>query len=62
VRQDGRRGALISILKTGRASTLDIVDKVKKELPRISPRSLRNWTFATFWINPFSFVPPSTPF
>jgi multidrug efflux pump subunit AcrB len=35
VRQDGRRGALISILKTGRASTLDIVDKVKKELPRI---------------------------
>jgi multidrug efflux pump subunit AcrB len=35
VRQDGRRGALLSILKTGRASTLDIVDKVKKELPRI---------------------------
>jgi multidrug efflux pump subunit AcrB len=35
VRQDGRRGALVSILKTGRASTLDIVDRVKQELPRI---------------------------
>ena len=35
VRQDGRRGALLSILKTGRASTLDIVNRVKKELPRI---------------------------
>ena len=35
VRQDGRRGALLSILKTGTASTLDIVARVKKELPRI---------------------------
>jgi len=35
VRQDGRRGALVSILKTGTASTLDIVERVKKELPRI---------------------------
>jgi multidrug efflux pump subunit AcrB len=35
VRQDGRRGALLSILKTGKASTLEIVDRVKKELPRI---------------------------
>ena len=35
VRQDGRRGSLISILKTGAASTLDIVEKVKRELPRI---------------------------
>jgi multidrug efflux pump subunit AcrB len=35
VRQDGRRGALVSILKSGAASTLDIVDKVKQELPRI---------------------------
>jgi multidrug efflux pump subunit AcrB len=35
VRQDGRRGALISILKTGRASTLEIVARVKEELPRI---------------------------
>jgi len=35
VRQDGRRGALLSILKTGRASTLEIVARVKRELPRI---------------------------
>jgi CzcA family heavy metal efflux pump len=35
VRQDGRRGALLPILKTGTASTLDIVARVKKELPRI---------------------------
>lgn len=35
VRQDGRRGALLSILKTGTASTLDIVARVKAELPRI---------------------------
>jgi|DewCreStandDraft_4_1066084.scaffolds.fasta_scaffold01779_23 multidrug efflux pump subunit AcrB len=35
VRQDGRRGALVSILKTGAASTLDIVQRVKRELPRI---------------------------
>jgi multidrug efflux pump subunit AcrB len=35
VRQNGTRGALLSILKTGRASTLDIVNRVKKVLPRI---------------------------
>jgi CzcA family heavy metal efflux pump len=35
VRQDGRRGALLSILKSGNASTLDIVARVKKELPKI---------------------------
>jgi CzcA family heavy metal efflux pump len=35
VRQDGTRGALVSILKTGRASTLDIVSRVKQTLPRI---------------------------
>jgi multidrug efflux pump subunit AcrB len=35
VRQNGTRGALLSILKTGRASTLDIVNRVKRELPRI---------------------------
>lgn len=35
VRQDGTRGALVSVLKTGRASTLDIVSRVKQTLPRI---------------------------
>jgi multidrug efflux pump subunit AcrB len=35
VRQDGRRSTLITVLKSGGASTLDIVAKVKKALPRI---------------------------
>lgn len=35
VRRDGRRSSLISILKNGAASTLDVVDRVKKTLPRI---------------------------
>ena len=35
VRKDGRRSVLMSILKSGGASTLDIVDKSKKRLPRI---------------------------
>jgi multidrug efflux pump subunit AcrB len=35
VRQDGRRSTLITVLKSGGASTLDIVAKVKKTLPRI---------------------------
>jgi len=35
VRQDGTRGALLSILKTGSASTLDIIERVKAVLPRV---------------------------
>jgi multidrug efflux pump subunit AcrB len=35
VRQDGRRSALLPILKSGGASTLDIVNRVKATLPRI---------------------------
>ncbi len=35
VRENGRRSALITILKTGSSSTLDIVNRVKKMLPRI---------------------------
>ena len=36
VRQDGRRSVLVSILKNGRASTLDVVAGVRKLLPRIA--------------------------
>jgi CzcA family heavy metal efflux pump len=36
VRQNGKRGTYISILKNGKASTLDVVDQVKKMLPSIS--------------------------
>ncbi|MGD0921619.1 MAG: efflux RND transporter permease subunit [Terriglobia bacterium] len=35
VRENGRRAALLTILKSGNASTLDIVDKVRATLPRI---------------------------
>ncbi len=36
VRQDGRRGVLVSILKAGNASTLDVVSGVKKLLPKVA--------------------------
>jgi CzcA family heavy metal efflux pump len=36
VRQDGRRGVLISILKAGNASTLDVVKGIRGMLPRIA--------------------------
>src|SRR4051812_5981203 len=35
VRQDGVRGALLTILKSGSASTLDVVRRVKEVMPRI---------------------------
>jgi CzcA family heavy metal efflux pump len=36
VRQDGRRGVLMSILKAGNASTLDVVAGIRKILPRVA--------------------------
>jgi multidrug efflux pump subunit AcrB len=44
VRQDGQRGVLLPIEKSGNASTLDIVSAVREALPRIAaslPRELR---------------------
>jgi multidrug efflux pump subunit AcrB len=44
VRQDGRRGSLLSVYKTGNASTLDIVRQVREALPFIAatlPAQLR---------------------
>jgi CzcA family heavy metal efflux pump len=35
VREDGRRGALLTVLKNGETSTLDIVSGVKEALPRV---------------------------
>ena len=35
VRVDGQRAALMTVLKTGSASTLDIIERVKKTLPQI---------------------------
>ncbi len=35
VRQDGERGVLITVLKSGTASTLSVVDGIKKNLPTV---------------------------
>ncbi len=35
VRQNGRRGVLISVLKSGNASTLDVVSGIRSRLPRV---------------------------
>ena len=35
VRQDGQRGALLSVYKTGVASTLDIVNTIRARLPQL---------------------------
>ena len=35
VRQDGKRSALLTVLKNGKTSTLDIVSQVKASLPRV---------------------------
>ena len=35
VRRDGARGALLTIMKSGAASTLDVVRRVKEALPRV---------------------------
>jgi multidrug efflux pump subunit AcrB len=35
VRQDGRRSALVTVLKAGNASTIDVVNAVRKLLPRV---------------------------
>ena len=35
VRLDGRRAVLMSVLKTGKASTIDIINSIKQKLPQI---------------------------
>jgi CzcA family heavy metal efflux pump len=44
VRQDGSRGVLITVLKAGNASTIDVVNGIRKLLPRVAqtlPPALR---------------------
>ncbi len=36
VRENGRRGALLTVLKNGQASTLDIVNEIKTALPKVA--------------------------
>jgi multidrug efflux pump subunit AcrB len=40
VRQDGARGVLLTVLKSGRDSTLDIIDRVQKQLTQIQKLSM----------------------
>ncbi len=35
VRRDGKRGALVTVLKAGSASTIDVVDRVRAALPNV---------------------------
>ena len=37
VRQDGQRGTLVTVLKTGAASTVDVVQGIRNLLPRVIP-------------------------
>ena len=44
VRQNGRRGVLVSIIKAGNASTISVVDAIRAKLPRVAqmlPQQLR---------------------
>jgi multidrug efflux pump subunit AcrB len=44
VRVDGRRSVLMSVLKTGKASTIDIIDSINQKLPQVRgslPSSLK---------------------
>ncbi len=44
VRQDGKRGAYVSVLKNGGASTLDVIKRIKNLLPKVQatlPTSLK---------------------
>jgi multidrug efflux pump subunit AcrB len=43
VRADGRRSVLLSIIKNGNASTLDVVNRVKAAL-QTAPRRRAGWT------------------
>jgi multidrug efflux pump subunit AcrB len=36
VRRDGRRGTLLTVLKAGEASTLEVVDNIRAALPRVA--------------------------
>lgn len=36
VRHDGQRGALVTVLKAGNASTIDVVDGIKEMLPKVA--------------------------
>jgi len=48
VRQDGRRGALLTILKSGQASTLEVIKRVKEAMPKIIAGLPPEWEIREF--------------
>ena len=54
VRVDGSRSVLMSVLKPGDASTLDIINGIKQKIPLIQIRCRRAWIFIRCRINRFS--------
>ena len=58
VRSDGVRASLLTIIKSGAASTLDIVARLRKPCRRWPRPCRRNWKSAPCWINPCSCGPP----
>lgn len=60
VRVDGKRASLLTIQKTGNASTLDIISGIKRLLPRIQAQLPRNSRSSLWRTSPFSCAPPST--
>ena len=56
VRQDGKRGALLTVLKNGKTSTLDIVKGVKKMLPQVKAGLPPGCRLLRCSINPSSYA------
>jgi multidrug efflux pump subunit AcrB len=59
VRRDGQRGALVTILKNGNASTLDIVRQIKAKLPELQAAAPPLARSTCCSINRCSWPPPS---
>ena len=60
VRTNGTRGALLTILRNGQASTLDIVNQVKQRCRRSWPACLRKLQVRQLFDQSCSCAPPST--
>ena len=59
VRQDGQRGVLVVVLKSGNASTLSVVEGIRGILPRIKTIVPPTWSSNPSPIRPSSSAPPS---
>ena len=60
VRVDGKRASLLTIQKTGNASTLDIISGIRLCCLEFRPSFLPNWRSSLWPTSPCSCAPPST--